>query len=110
MEPMLAGTKAKGVAPIAVLVVAALTVAACGGGGSSSEEAGDCPEVPQELTPTGSGAAVYTMGIRINEAADVEQVESEIGDKIVARDVFLLNTEFSKANSTDSEDAIDDLT
>ncbi|MFL5906637.1 MAG: hypothetical protein ACJ75Z_03460 [Solirubrobacterales bacterium] len=70
-----------------------------------------CARVPDAaLTPPGGGAEAYTMGIRVNGAGDVDEIESAIGDRIQDRDVFVINTEFPHSAPDDWQAALDRLT
>src|SRR4051794_15935479 len=85
---------------LAVALVAAggLLRVSCGG----SAEAALCrPNPDPHLTPPGTGAAAYTMGIRVNRASDIDQIESAIGDRILPRDVFVINTEYPGSKPSD---------
>jgi hypothetical protein len=82
-----------------VLAGAALFLVACGGG--SSETALCRPNLDPHLTPPGSGPDAYTMGIRVNQASDVDEIESAFGDRILPRDVFVINTEFPGSKPSD---------
>ncbi|MGZ5322213.1 MAG: hypothetical protein ACXWFN_12300 [Solirubrobacterales bacterium] len=76
-----------------------------GGGGRASCESED----PFALVPTGSGAAAFTMGLRVNQASDVEQLDSEIGDRVLSRDVFVVNTEYPSGGSDTWAEAVDEI-
>lgn len=84
----------------------ALLVASCGG---SAQEALCRPNLDPHLTPPGTGAAAYTMGIRVNRASDVDQIESAIGDRILPRDVFVINTEYPSSKPSDWEAALEEV-
>jgi hypothetical protein len=47
------------------------------------------------------------MGIRINRASDVDEIESAIGNRILPRDVFVINTEFPHSKPDDWEDSLE---
>jgi hypothetical protein len=95
---------------LALLAVGVMTLAACGGGDSSSDQASNCGSTPAPaLSPPGNGADAFTMGIRVNEASDIGRIESSLGDQILPRDVFLVNTEFAKASAADSEEVVEQL-
>ena len=47
------------------------------------------------------------MGIRVNQASDVDQIESTIGDFILPRDIFVINTEFPHSKPQDWQAALD---
>jgi len=84
---------------------AALFLVACGGG--SSETALCRPNLDPHLTPPGNGPDAYTMGIRVNQASDVDEIESSFGDRILPRDVFVINTEFPSSKPDDWEAALE---
>jgi hypothetical protein len=90
---------------IAVTAAAALLLASCGGGSSS---AALCrPNIAPHLTPPGGGRNAFTMGIRVNRAADVDEIESAIGDRILPRDIFVINTEFPHSKPSDWEASLE---
>jgi hypothetical protein len=89
---------------IAAASAAALLLAACGG---SSETALCRPNIDPHLTPPGGGPNAYTMGIRINQASDVDEIESAIGDRVLPRDVFVINTEFPNSKPDDWQDSLE---
>jgi hypothetical protein len=89
------------------LAAAALLVASCGGG--SSEAALCRPNLAPHLTPPGGGPAAFTMGLRVNRASDVDEIESTIGDKILPRDVFVINTEYPHSKPDDWKAALDEV-
>jgi hypothetical protein len=82
----------------------AILVASCGG---SAETALCRPNLDPHLTPPGNGPAAYTMGIRVNRASDVDEIESSFGDRILPRDVFVINTEFPNSKPSDWEGALE---
>ncbi len=89
---------------VAAAAAAALLVASCGG---SAQEALCRPNIDPHLTPPGGGPSAFTMGIRVNQATDVDQIESAIGDQILPRDVFVINTEFPHSKPQDWQAALD---
>jgi hypothetical protein len=93
---------------ISIVAVSALAilVASCGG---SSETALCRPNLDPHLTPPGNGPAAYTMGIRVNRASDVDEIESSFGDRILPRDVFVINTEFPSSKPSDWEGALKEV-
>src|SRR3954471_17416029 len=92
-------TQVQGWITIAVAAAAAVVLASCS---SSAGEAALCrPNLDPHLTPPGTGAAAYTMGIRVNRASDLDQIESAIGDRILPRDVFVINTEYPGSKPSD---------
>ena len=59
-----------------------------------------CGSVPETaLTPLGKGPAAFTMGLRVNRAEDVGDIEKALGSRVLSRDVFVINTEFSGSDS-----------
>ena len=60
----------------------------------SSETALCRPNIDPHLTPPGVVLNAFTMGIRVNRASDVDEINSAIGDRILPRDVFVINTEY----------------
>lgn len=82
----------RGALAVAMLAFAAIAVASCGG---SSQDEADCgnPAAMLPLTPPGSGAAAYTMGIRIQRPADVDSLSAGISEQVRPRDVFVVDTE-----------------
>jgi hypothetical protein len=91
---------------VAALAAGALFLAACGG---SSETALCRPNFIPHLTPPGHGPAAFTMGLRVNRASDVDDIESELGDKILPRDVFVINTEYPHSKPDDWKAALDEV-
>jgi hypothetical protein len=92
---------------VAGLAAAALVLASCGG---SAETAICRPDLAPHLVPTSGGpVARYTMGIRVNRASDVDQIESELGDRILPRDVFVINTEYPNSKPGDWEAALEEV-
>lgn len=89
----------------ALLATAALVLASCGGG--SSEAALCRPNFAPHLTPPGGGPNAFTMGIRVNRASDVDGIESAIGDRILPRDVFVINTEFPHSKPSDWQQSLE---
>src|SRR5947208_3101792 len=90
---------------IAAAAVVAVLLAACGGG--SAQEALCRPNIDPHLTPPGGGPNAFTMGIRINQASDVDEVETAIGDRILPRDVFVINTEYPNSKPDDWQEALE---
>ena len=83
--------------------IAAL-LAACGGGGDVAL----CrPNLDPHLTPPGRGPAAFTMGIRVNRASDVDEIEKEFGDRILPRDVFVINAEYPSSKPSDWEASLE---
>jgi len=89
---------------IVAATAAALLLAACSG---SSASALCRPNLDPHLTPPGGGPNAYTMGIRINRPSDVDEIESAIGNRILPRDVFVINTEFPHSKPDDWEDSLE---
>jgi hypothetical protein len=84
----------------------ALLIASCGG---STETALCRPNIDPHLTPPGGGVNAYTMGLRVNRASDVDEIDSAIGDRILPRDVFVINTEYPNSKPSDWEDALEEV-
>jgi hypothetical protein len=89
---------------IAVASAAALLLAACGG----STEAALCrPNLDPHLTPPGGGPNAYTMALRVNQASDVDEIESALADRILPRDVFVINTEYPNSKPDDWQESLE---
>src|SRR4029077_3136660 len=99
-------TRVQGWIAITAAAAVALILASCGG---SAQEALCRPNLDPHLTPPGTGAAAYTMGIRVNRASDVDQIESAIGDRILPRDVFVINTEYPSSQASDWEAELEEV-
>jgi hypothetical protein len=97
-------TRLGGSIAAAAAAAAAVLLAACGG---SSETALCRPNIDPHLTPPGGGPNAFTMGLRVNNASDVDEIESAIGDRILPRDVFVINTEAPNSKPGDWEGALD---
>ena len=94
-------------ASVAVLAAAGLLLASCGG---SSSTALCRPNIDPHLVPSSGGPiARFTMGIRVNRASDVDQIESAIGDRILPRDVFVINTEYPHSKPSDWHAALEEV-
>jgi hypothetical protein len=92
---------------VATAVAVGLLLASCGG---SSETALCRPNIAPHLVPaTGGPIARFTMGIRVNRASDVDQIESEIGNRILPRDIFVINTEYPHSKPSDWEGALEEV-
>jgi hypothetical protein len=89
------------------LMGAALLLAACGGG--SSAEASCEPTLYPHLTP-GTGPAAYTLGIRVNKDTEVDELDQLLGDRILDRDVFVINAEYPGSKPDDWENSLNRLT
>ena len=89
------------------MLAAGLLLASCGGG--SSETALCRPDIYPHLVPPGGGVNSFTMGIRVNRASDVDDIESTIGNKILPRDVFVINTEYPHSKPSDWQGALDEV-
>ncbi len=104
-------TRVRGVGMIAagVLIAASVGLAACGGG--DGEATASCaPDLDPELTPAGRGPAAFTMGIRVNKDDEVDEIADDFGDRILDRDVFVINAEYPGSEPSDWEAALDRLT
>src|SRR3954453_12423602 len=91
---------------LAVASVAAggLLLISCGGAAGTAL----CrPNLDPHLTPPGSGPAAFTMGIRVNRASDVDEIESAIGDRILPRDIFVINTKFPHSKPGDWQQSLE---
>lgn len=85
-----------------------LVLAACGGEGKG--QAAACqPDLYPHLTP-GTGPAAYTMGIRVNKETEVDELDQDLGTRILDRDVFVINAEYPGSTPDDWENAIERLT
>ena len=90
----------------AALAAAALLLASCGG---SSQEALCRPDLDPHFVPAGHGPSAFTMGIRVNNASDVDAIDQAIGDRILPRDVFVINTEFPHSKPDDWKAALEEV-
>jgi hypothetical protein len=90
-----------------IFVGLALALGACGDG--SSQQANCEPTLDPHLTP-GTGPAAYTMGIRVNKDTEVDELDRTLGNRILDRDVFVVNAEYPSSKPSDWEAAIDRLT
>jgi len=90
---------------LGVALVSALVLTGCSlvdGGGSN------CQALPKGLAPPGSGPDAFTMILRVNTEADVEELSSgPLRSKIVDRDVFLINTEYRTMTPEEAERVAD---
>ena len=88
-----------------IAVGVAVGLAGCSvldGGGSG------CGSLPKGLAPGGSGPDAYTMVVRVNTEADVEELASDpLRSKILDRDVLLVNTEFKNMNPAEAGRVLD---
>jgi hypothetical protein len=83
-----------------------LAIAACGDG---ENQAAACqPDLYPHLTP-GMGPAAYTMGIRVNKDTEVDELDHSLGNRILDRDVFVINAEYPGSKPSDWEHAIERL-
>jgi hypothetical protein len=89
---------------VGILVALALVIEACGG--ASSQQASCEPALYPHLTP-GMGPAAYTMGIRVNKDTEVDELDRTLGDRILDRDVFVINAEYPSSKPEDWERALD---
>jgi hypothetical protein len=85
-----------------MLVGVALLIGACGGG-SSGEKTASCGPFSEALTPPGSGADAFTMGIRVNQFPDVKTMKTALGPYIRDRDVFVINTQHPRTSAKRQE-------
>jgi hypothetical protein len=76
-----------------VVAAAAVALAACGGGGSKQSASCEDAHFFRPLVPPGSGPAAFTMGIRVQSQKTVDLVDSQIGDRVKHRDVFVIDTQ-----------------
>ena len=83
-------------AALAALVVAGLVVA----GGEDESSSGCAPDL-LSLTPGGSEAESFTMGIRVNQTRDVDEISRSLGSRIENRDIFVINTTFEGSKPED---------
>jgi hypothetical protein len=68
------------------------------------------PEPTPELIPEGSGAEVFTMGLRVNKTQDVDEfAASGVANRIADRDVFVVNTEYDGSDTREWEQIVDRL-
>ena len=73
-------------------------------------EDGSCGSVPETaLTPPGSGADAFTMGLRVNNESDVTAIDSSLGSKVLARDVFVINTEYAGSDTAGWDRTLSEL-
>jgi hypothetical protein len=94
---------------IALLTAAAMGLAACGGDDSGDGTA-SCEGIPDPaLTPSGTGPDAFTMGIRVNQEADLDEIKSDLSDRILPRDVFVINTEFAGSEPSTWDAMVDRL-
>jgi hypothetical protein len=91
------GGATRGATACAAVAAASIALAACGGGGGSggSDEASNCGKTLffRPLVPAGSGPAAFTMGIRVQSQKAVDLVDSQLGDRVKPRDVFVIDTQ-----------------
>jgi hypothetical protein len=92
---------------LAIVVVAGVGSLVAGGGAAGRQVALCRPNLDPHLTPVGTGPAAFTMGIRVNRASDVDEIQSEFGDRVLPRDVFVINTEFPHSKPSDWEGALE---
>ena len=89
------------------MAAAAVLVVACGAG---KKHVALCrPDLDPHLTPVCRGPAAFTMGILVNRASDVDEIERELGDRILPRDVFVINAEYPSSKPDDWEKALERL-
>jgi hypothetical protein len=87
-----------------VALATAILLASCGG---STQMALCRPNLIPHLTPAGGGPAAFTMGLRVNRASDVDEIEQAVGDRILPRDVFVINTEFAHSKPDDWQESLE---
>jgi hypothetical protein len=94
-----------------LLAAAAVAIMAAGCGDSGDEQANCSTEDPlfKAFQPPGGDRGAYTMGIRVNKADEVSDIESELGDRIEERDVFVINTQYEGSSPDDWKDALDEI-
>jgi hypothetical protein len=93
------GTRwAHGTIAAAAVLAAGLLLASCGGSSQSEADCGN-PEAMLPLTPSGTGAAAFTMGIRVQRPADVDNLDAGIRDRVLPRDVFVVDTEHPNSDA-----------
>lgn len=83
------------------LVMAAL--AGCTGSDPGSTTA--CATLPKGLAPMDGGADAYTMLLRVNTKAQVSEFDSgSLSDRILDRDVFVVNTQYKGMDTGEAQD------
>ena len=104
-------TRVRGLGMIAAgaLVAVSIALTACGGGGDKATASCD-PDIDPHLTPAGTGPTAFTMGIRVNKDDEVDEIADDLGDRILNRDVFVINAEYPGSKPSDWEAALDRLT
>lgn len=85
-------------AVLAVVAAAALVVFAARDEDDSSN--GCAPDL-LSVAPQGSEADSFTMGIRVNQTGDVDEISRSLGDRIETRDIFVVNTTFEGSKPDD---------
>ena len=101
-------TRVRGAGIVAAGALVGVAVALSVGGGGSTEAAALCrPDLDPHLTPAGSGAAAFTMGIRVNKDTEVDEIDQAIGDRVLPRDVFVINAEYPGSKPSDWERALE---
>lgn len=100
----------KPVIGVALLALVGLPAAALGVFDGADDGTAGCgsPELVG-LAPEGVGAGAFTMGVRVNQPSDVEEIDSEIGDHVLERDVFVVNTEYNPSDSGDWSETVEEL-
>lgn len=100
----------KPVIGVALLALVGLPAAALGVFDGRDDGTAGCgsPELAG-LAPEGAGPGAFTMGVRVNQPSDVEEIDSEIGDRVLERDVFVVNTEYSSSDSGAWSETVDEL-
>lgn len=89
----------KAIAAAAALAVAAVAIVLIADGGDDSSSG--CKPDLLSLTPGGDEAADFTMGVRVNQVSDVQEISRALGERIETRDVFVVNTTFPGSTPED---------
>lgn len=83
----------------ALIAATALSILSGCGSDGSADRAAACPPFSPTLTPPGHGPAAFTMGLRVNQTADVDDIaDSRLKERIDPHDIFVVNTEFPKGD------------
>ena len=93
--------------PSAAATLLLLAGASLAGGAVASEaraQSISCPPQPRTLSPKGSGAARFTMLVRVNQVenartyANPDPASGGLGGRIRSQDIFVVNTRFQKSS------------